>query len=111
MVTAEYVENFRRRVLQDALTQATASHWRRRADQLEAARPVLGEYYGGAVAWPGDPLPAGATTTGAPVEELRKRWIDLTETALACRRRADLLTADRPEGWDDEIADALEEAG
>jgi len=31
-----YVENFRRRVLQDALATATAAHWRRRAAQFAA---------------------------------------------------------------------------
>ena len=32
----EYVENFRRRVLQDALTEATAAYWTRRAAQFDA---------------------------------------------------------------------------
>lgn len=31
-----YVEHFRYRVLQDALTEATAHYWRRRADQFAA---------------------------------------------------------------------------
>jgi hypothetical protein len=33
---AEYVEHFRARVLQDALNEATASHWRRRAATFAA---------------------------------------------------------------------------
>ncbi len=32
----EYVEHFRGRVMQDALTEATAAYWTRRAEQFEA---------------------------------------------------------------------------
>ena len=32
----EYVENFRRRVLQDAMSEATAAYWTKRAQQFEA---------------------------------------------------------------------------
>jgi hypothetical protein len=32
----DYVANFRRRVLQDALNEATAAYWRQRAAQFEA---------------------------------------------------------------------------
>lgn len=33
---ADYVEHFGKRVLQDALNEATASYWNRRAEQFEA---------------------------------------------------------------------------
>lgn len=33
---SEYVEHFRARVLQDALAEATAAYWTRRADQFAA---------------------------------------------------------------------------
>lgn len=32
----DYVANFRRRVLQDALSEATAAYWTKRAEQFEA---------------------------------------------------------------------------
>ena len=110
VIDSGYVETFQRRVPQAPIAPAPASYWLRRAETLEAARPALGEYFGGAVVWEGDPLPAGAVTTEAPVEELRARWVDLTETALACRRHADLMKADLPADWADEIADVLGEA-
>lgn len=69
----EHVENFRRRVLQDALLEAEAAYWLRRAEAFEAARPRPGEYVGQAT-----PL------------ELAARDDRLVTTALACRRRAQL---------------------
>ncbi|MCO7238410.1 hypothetical protein [Aeromicrobium sp. CnD17-E] len=34
------------RIVQDALAGATAAHWRKRADRLDAARPKPGDYFG-----------------------------------------------------------------
>jgi hypothetical protein len=67
------VEHFRRRVLQDALAEATSGYWLRRAEALERARPRVGDYPGRASA--GD---------------LVARWQELTDIALACRRAATL---------------------
>lgn len=78
------------RILQDAMTDATRSWWLRRAEQLEAARHRPG------VDWPGH----------ASEDALRRRWRDLTETAQACRARAEIGAAeDVPEL----IADVLAE--
>lgn len=35
----DHIDSFQRRVLQDALTEATAIYWRRRAETFEWARP------------------------------------------------------------------------
>lgn len=43
---AEYVEHFRARVLQDALTEALRSTWLRRADAFEAAIHQPGDFPG-----------------------------------------------------------------
>lgn len=40
------IDAFQRRVLQDALAEATAIYWRRRADTFEWARPRPGDYFG-----------------------------------------------------------------
>lgn len=63
-----------RRLLQDAMVDATRMYYRRRAEQLEAARHRPG------VDWPGR----------ASDTELRDRWRNLTETAQACRARAEI---------------------
>lgn len=71
------VEHFRGRILQDALTQATAEHWKRRAETLEEARHRPG------IDWPGR----------ATVDELRARWVALTTAAAACRQHAEVIAA------------------
>lgn len=43
---AEHVEHFRARVLQDALAEATAVYWRRRAQAFRDAMPRAGDYAG-----------------------------------------------------------------
>jgi hypothetical protein len=58
-------------VIQDALAEATSDYWERRAEAFEDARPVPGEFHGNETR-----------------EELRERWLRLTEIAAACRRRA-----------------------
>jgi hypothetical protein len=67
----ENVEHFRRRVVQDALSEATAGYWRRRAEILEWAMPRHGDFNG-----------------EASTEELRERWCRLRDEATACRNRA-----------------------
>ena len=71
---ANYTAHFRARVLQDALVEATSAYWLRRAEALEAARHRPGIDY----------------TGQASMEELRARWVALTELAAACRSRATL---------------------
>lgn len=68
-----FVDQFRARVLQDALSEATSSYWLRRAEQFEDARPRLSEHHGQQSA-----------------DQLRARWVELTETATACRAAAAL---------------------
>lgn len=68
---ADYIANFQRRVLQDALNEATRSYWLRRAETFEDAKPRLGEFHGAAI-------PA----------ELSRQWNRAHQTAEACRNRA-----------------------
>lgn len=65
-------DQFTRRLLQDALAQATRDYWLRRADDFEAAKPV--EPVGGFR----DPAAA------------REQWRRCHETAKACRYAAEL---------------------
>ncbi len=67
----EHIDHFQRRVLLDAVLDAWASHWERRARALEAARPVPGDYTGQATR-----------------EQLSAQWQRLTVAAAACRARA-----------------------
>ena len=71
MDLAEFIEHHRVRVLQDALAEATAAYWLRRAEQLERAKPRPGEFHG--------------QMTRA---ELRAKWRELDEIVRACRNRA-----------------------
>lgn len=71
MTPAVYLEHFQARVLQDALAEATSSYWLHRAEQLEDARPRPGEHHG-----------------SLTVEQLRGKWVELSETAEACRHAA-----------------------
>jgi len=88
----EYVEHFRARVVQDALNEATASYWTRRAETFEAARHRPG------IDYPGQ----------ASLDELRERWRDLTEIATACRNRATVSLMQ--DGIEPEVVAALREA-
>jgi len=67
-------EPIRRRVVQDALNDALACTWRRRADLFEWARPRPGEYAGQATA-----------------AELAARDRRLAAQAQAARNKAELL--------------------
>lgn len=84
-----YMQHFRARVLQDALTEALAEHHLRRAMQLDAARPRPGDYTG-----------------AATPEQLAAQDERLSAAAAACRHRATLgLDADDIQM----VADALAE--
>ncbi len=66
-----HVENFQRRVVQDAVAEAVAATWRRRADAFEDARPRAEDFHG-----------------RASRTDLRERDARLAAVATACRRRA-----------------------
>lgn len=82
-----YLAHFQWRVLQDALTQATADHWEHRATQLEQARPRRGDYPG---------------QTSQRDRALKHR--QLTDIATSCRHKADLI---RETGLDAEALAAI----
>lgn len=67
----EYVEHFRARVLQDALSEATAAYWRHRAETFRRALPRPGDFMGRA--------------TEGDIEAQQER---ISATILACRQRA-----------------------
>lgn len=75
MVTrlGDYLDHFTRRVLQDAMAEATAAYWLRRAEDFEAAKPV-------------EP-PEGFRDP----ERAREQWRRCHETARACRAAAELV--------------------
>ena len=68
-----YIEYFQKRVVQDAITEASAGYWRSRADRFEAAMQRPGDYTGQA--------------TEADLLAQRDR---LEQTATACRARAEV---------------------
>lgn len=74
----EHVDHFRNRVLQDALAEATAHYWRRRARSFEVALPRPGDFTGRA--------------TPEQIEEQRMR---VAATILACAQRAELMIGGR----------------
>jgi hypothetical protein len=86
------LDHFRARVLQDCLTEATASYWVHRAYQFQEAAPKPGEFHGRA--------------TRAQLAEARRRCLAI---ALACRRRAQLIMEGRPEEISREVIDAIHE--
>jgi len=86
------LDHFRARILQDALTEATAQYWVHRAHQFQQAAPRLGEFRGDATR-----------------EELNEAWTRCHATAAACRRHAQLLVDERSEEISDEVASVLED--
>ena len=80
------------RVLQDALTEATAGYWERRAQTFEDAAPRLGEYHGAATR-----------------DELNQRWLDCMATAQACRAHAQLIRQNQTEHISTDVYDVLAE--
>lgn len=87
------VEHFTMRLLSDCLAEATRAYWLKRAEQLEAARPTPGDYYG-----------------NASREELSERWRRLTEMAEACRARAAVSAGERGGAISPDVTDVLREA-
>jgi len=67
----EHIDHFQRRVIQDALADATATYWERRAATFEWARPRAGDYTGRATR-----------------ADLARRDRSLQEAADACQARA-----------------------
>ena len=87
-----YLERFGRRVLQDALSEASAAYWRRRANDLRAARHRAGDF-----------LPPGR------LEAARTRWRELTEAARACENKAAFIERYGRELFAADVAAALTE--
>jgi hypothetical protein len=76
--------HFQARVIQDAMSEATAAYWLRRARQFEDARPdPARDHNGGPV-----DFETGTPARQPDLDDLRARWIELTEIAQACRHRA-----------------------
>jgi hypothetical protein len=86
------LEHFRARVLQDALTEATAAYWLQRAEQFEAAAPQPTDYRG-----------------SASSEQLTDAWVRCMTTVAACRRHAELIIQGRPEEISDEVSAVIGE--
>jgi len=88
---ADYLDHFRARVLQDALNEATAAYWLRRAETFEDARTR-----------PGGP-PEDGTSPGA-LDDRRR-----AATAQACRNKAAFIEM-YPGEIEDLVRAALAEA-
>lgn len=73
MIAEEYLAHFQRRVIQDALNEATRSYWLRRAESFEWAKPRLDDFHG---------------TADNP--NLSAQWRRADETATACRNRGEM---------------------
>jgi hypothetical protein len=86
------IDHFRARILQDALTEATAQYWVHRAHQFQQAAPRLGEYHGNATR-----------------DELNEAWTRCHATALACRTHAQLLTDEAAEEISEDVLTVLGE--
>jgi hypothetical protein len=69
----EHVDHFQRRVMEDAINEASAIYWSKRAETFEAARPRPGDFTG-----------------RASHVDLAARDRELSEVATACRNRAQL---------------------
>ena len=87
------VDHFRTRVVQDALAEATAAYWRKRAEDFERAHSRPGDYRGQA--------------TAAQIAEADAR---LTAQAEACRSRAAAALQDG-DVLDQVVQAVLEEVG
>jgi hypothetical protein len=91
--TITYLERFGRRVLLDALSEATADYWRRRAKALRDARHDPTHDY----------LPAGQ------LQAARVRWAELTAIARACEAAATFCEMYGNELLAAEVAGVIEE--
>lgn len=79
-------EHLRRRVVQDAMTDALARTWTRRADQLADALPRPADHPGGPVDWQ-----TGALLGPAPTDD--DGVVELLGIVRACRAKAAMLEA------------------
>lgn len=70
-------EQLRKRAIQQAILEAEAWHWAKRAEEFHAAAPRKGDYHGRATR-----------------EELQAAYDRCMSTALACRRKAASLVWD-----------------
>jgi hypothetical protein len=86
------IEHFKARLLQDALTEATAQCWIHRAHQFQQAAPRKGDYHG-----------------LAGRDELLDRWERCKATEQACLRHAQLVANFGPEPISTEVWEVLEE--
>lgn len=103
---ARHLAHFQWRVLQDALTEATASYWEHRAQTLdEAARPRRGDYQG-AIFQPDHPAYADASNRDRALAkaDIAARRQQLTRDAAMCRFHAQLI---RDTGLDAEAQTAI----
>jgi hypothetical protein len=89
---SSHVDHFRARVLQDALTQATADYWLARAQVWESSRPKAGDYHG--------------TATAEQLEEADARCAQIAEN---CRAHAALYLDALPEEIDPDVAYVIDE--
>jgi hypothetical protein len=87
------LDHFAARVLQDALTEATADYWDRRAQQFEDAAPCDDDDHG-----------------RAAHDELDDAWERCQDIARACKLHAALLRSLVPQDVSDEVGVAIEEA-
>lgn len=86
------LDHFRARVLQDALTEATAAYWIRRAEAFEAAAPRPGDWHGFAQA-----------------DDLVDQAVRCRQIAENCRHHAQLIRESAPELISAAVLAALEE--
>jgi hypothetical protein len=86
------IDHFRARILQDAISEATAQYWIHRAHQFQQAAPRLGEFHGNSTR-----------------EGLNEAWTRCHTTAAACLSHADLISGEYPEPISDEVTSVLEE--
>lgn len=116
-----HVEHFQRRVIQDALSEATGDYWRRRGAALAAARPRPGDFNGHVsrevadvdwdTGWPtfgprsrwfahGQPVPADRMPTRwteppLTIDRLSARDQALLDTSRACYAASAVALAER----------------
>lgn len=76
-----YIEQFQRRLVADAMQEATAAYWRRRAAAFDAATPRPEDFRG-----------------QASPQEIKEQQARLRALAEACRHRA-VLADGWPHGW------------